>query len=498
MLLIVTVAAVWAVQIIHHATLTTTSLQRLFPTHRAFTSPPLASAIRTQVTEDFSVEAIFIPAMADPGHPHQAPPVPPKENIDANALTAQFEQLLKTRRINDLVERSHRSVDPAIPSRRTSSTSRPPTRPAPQPPIQNPAMPPAYSSLRNHPKIATPPQDPASIRFHSQLRTLSHRPVSYENPGLLDEALQVVPLDRIYGEAEDESQLLQAEAFSSGKSKPEWGYQDCVVKALLRWFKRSFFYFVNNPPCSSCGMPTLRRGYTPPSPDEAARNAAKVELYQCSNAQCGHYERFPRYGDVWALLHSRRGRVGEWTDCFSMLCRAMGTRVRYVWASSDFCWTEVYSEHQKRWIHVDACEEAWDNPRMYTEGWGWKMAYCIAFSADGATDVTRRYVRNAAMHGGDRNRAPEEVLMWIINDIRRMRRENTPKEDRRRIFIEDEREEKELRGYVIQTLAASISTMLPGSTRASGHEQKHQSERNATAAWMQNQCRPDGSPRDGH
>ena len=131
------------------------------------------------------------------------------------------------------------------------------------------------------------------------------------------------------------------------------------------------------------------------------------------------------------------------------------------------------------------------------------MAYCIAFSADGATDVTRRYVRNASKHGADRNRAPEEVLMWIINDIRRIRRENTPKEDRRRLFIEDDREEKELRGYVIQTLAASISNMLPGHARASGHEQKHQSERNATAAWVQGQCtpvprRPDGSPRDGH
>jgi hypothetical protein len=38
-----------------------------------------------------------------------------------------------------------------------------------------------------------------------------------------------------------------------------------------------------------------------------------------------------------------------------------------------------------------------------------------------------------------------------------------PKEDRRRLFREDEREERELRGYVAQAIAAEVTNMLPGS-----------------------------------
>ncbi|MBE7180832.1 MAG: hypothetical protein INR71_06415 [Terriglobus roseus] len=99
---------------------------------------------------------------------------------------------------------------------------------------------------------------------------------------------------------------------------------------------------------------------------------------------------------------------------------------------------------------------------MPRPGWNKKLGYCVAFSADGAMDVTRRYVRNPAKHSLERTRAPESVLLHIMDEIRALRRQNLSKQDKFKLEGEDMREDRELRNYIIGSIAAEICKIVPG------------------------------------
>jgi peptide-N4-(N-acetyl-beta-glucosaminyl)asparagine amidase len=128
--------------------------------------------------------------------------------------------------------------------------------------------------------------------------------------------------------------------------------------------------------------------------------------------------------------------------------------------------------HRQRWIHIDPCEEAWDKPLLYTDGkiqprsksptltpgpgWQKSLSYCIAFSIDGAADVTGRYVRRTE-RALPRQRISEAELLHVLEEIRSLRQEKLKTQDRLRLKTEHEHEVDELRKYAITALVEDFS-----------------------------------------
>ena len=298
-----------------------------------------------------------------------------------------------------------------------------------------------------------------SQRFCSLLYSLSRTPLGWENSGLLDEALKRIPLRRIYNDAENEFNNLRAIAMSLKAPQPKWSYQDCVVRALMQWFRKDYFTWVNLPPCDHCFHSTVSKGEDSPTPEENVFGALRVELYQCTNNDCARLTRFPRYPDPWILLETCRGRVGEWVHVFSLFCCAIGARTRWVWSAEDHLWVEVYSKHAGRWVHVDVIDGAWDDPFLYSERWGKALSYCIAFSTEGANDVTRRYVREEKMLK-PRNRCSELALFYMLKKITTERRDRLSQEDQERLRVEDAVEQEELQTFRVLSVTKELLASL--------------------------------------
>ncbi|NXO39782.1 NGLY1 amidase, partial [Locustella ochotensis] len=194
--------------------------------------------------------------------------------------------------------------------------------------------------------------------------------------------------------------------------------EDFLLLELLDWFKTSFFHWVNSLPCSRCGGQTEPKSdYLLPTDGDLRWDASRVENHYCN--QCQLCNRFPRYNNPEKLLETRRGRCGEWANCFTLCCRAVGFEARYVWDYTDHVWTEVYSSSQKRWLHCDPCENVCDKPLLYETGWGKKLSYIFAFSKDEVVDVTWRYSCRHEEVLSRRTALSEATLRETINALNR-------------------------------------------------------------------------------
>ncbi|CAE7284772.1 NGLY1 [Symbiodinium pilosum] len=194
------------------------------------------------------------------------------------------------------------------------------------------------------------------------------------------------------------------------------GYEIAFMRMLVRWFKHEFFSWTNTPRCENCGSSETKTvGRADPTPEEQHFLANTVEVAACS--KCGHQTRFPRYNDPAKLLQTRTGRCGEWANCFTLVCRSLGYEARHVHDWTDHVWTEIFSESNRRWVHVDSCEAALDSPLMYEKGWGKKLTYCIGFARDHVVDVTKRYTQSLEELMPRRTQCSEEELKKALSAI---------------------------------------------------------------------------------
>ena len=228
------------------------------------------------------------------------------------------------------------------------------------------------------------------LAFFQRLLSCSEQANFYGDPVRLSLARSILPAD-----------------LATTDGKPE-----SILPLLLRWFKTTFFSWVDSLPCERCGGATVT-GQTSlePTVEELRFGASRVEAHFCES--CGIPTRFPRFNDPAKLLETRRGRCGEWANCFTLCVSAAGLEARLVHDETDHVWTEVWSPTEARWLHCDACEAALDSPLLYEVGWGKKLSYCVAFSPTDVLDVSWRYSRDHKALRRRRDACAENALIQL-------------------------------------------------------------------------------------
>jgi len=237
------------------------------------------------------------------------------------------------------------------------------------------------------------------------------------------------------------------------------------VKELLHWYKNEFFTWCNKPKCPLCNSDKDIKSVTtcPSNEEEKKYQSSRTEVYCCQG--CGGNEvRFPRYNSPFKLLETKTGRCGEWANLFGAILFTCGFKTRFINNYEDHVWNEFYNEEEKRWIHIDSCEEAYDTPLVYEQGWGRVMTFIVATSDEEVVDVTPRYVKDWNIVKERRSDIMENSLKSVIQNINHDLYEKLSDEEKGKL---NERRIKEKEEFESKTGNVSEEEKLP---RQSGSE----------------------------
>ncbi|XP_071502656.1 peptide-N(4)-(N-acetyl-beta-glucosaminyl)asparagine amidase-like [Diadema antillarum] len=280
------------------------------------------------------------------------------------------------------------------------------------------------SQLNNHIFVQAQEQS-----FAQKLTSSASHVMIYEDPLLQQKARDKIPYEELRQKAQQ--RLNRIATATSDEDDAPLDLRDCLLLELLKWFKERFFRWMNAPKCSSCRGQTRSVGMLEPTAEELRWDAGRVEGYTCT--RCNTMERFPRYNHPEKLLETRTGRCGEWANCFTLCCRALGFEARHVLDWTDHVWTEVFSQSQQRWMHTDPCENCCDKPLLYEHGWNKRLSYIIAFSFEEVVDVTWRYTAKEHEVIGRRKDCREKWLVDFIAKLNRQRQANQTGARRRQL-----------------------------------------------------------------
>lgn len=184
----------------------------------------------------------------------------------------------------------------------------------------------------------------------------------YEDDRLQYYGQRMIPIRRLMENAMKNMRAVQKQQLKDKQIKDP-SFDDWLLVELTKWFNESFFEWVNTVPCKVCGKDTSQ------SKGSSVEDGVRVEVCNELNIQllephrmndldskmhpnnsidfaqvlycCNTQTKFYRYNDVAQLLLTRKGRCGEYANCFTFLCRCLGYEARLVQATFDHVWTEV-------------------------------------------------------------------------------------------------------------------------------------------------------------